>query len=207
MSYSTLFVFDPNSKRVDEIEYGNSWVFSPTAWTILLEKYIPEEELVVSYDYRLKKSIIQNGGELIPKLNDIINNCDSMVDRTIWEITMQQVFKGSDAAFVSSSVIKFLQDNIDFIPLFDDTPVITERVKKRMIEMSNDIGNVKDNELFIHKNTSVDDTVEHYFNNKLTFNEYIKRNKIGNDFIHYADSYTTMTFTHNRDSDTECIDL
>ncbi len=207
MSYSTLFVFDPNSKQVEEIEYGNSWLFSPTAWTILLEKYIPEEELIVSYDYRLKKSIIQSGGELIPKLNDIINNCDNMIDRTIWELTMQQVFKGSDAAFVSSSVIKFLQDNIDFIPLFDDTPVITERIKKRMIEMSNDIGEVKDNELFIHKNTSVDDTIESYFNNKLTFNEYIKRNKIGNDFIHYSDSYTTMIFTHNRDSATECINL
>ena len=207
MSYSTLFIVDPNSTRVDEIEYGNSWLFSPTAWTILLEKYIPEEELVVSYDYRLKKSIIQNGGELIPKLNDIINNCDSMVDRTIWELTMQRVFKGSDAAFVSSSIIKFLQDNIDFIPLFGDTPLITKRVKKRMIEMSNDIGEVEDNELFIHKNTSVDDTIESYFNNKLTFNDYIKRNKIGIDFIHYSDSYTTMTFTHNRDSDTECIDL
>lgn len=207
MSYSTLFVFDPNSKQVDETKYGNSWLFTPTAWTILLEKYIPEKDLIMSYDHRLKKSIIQNGDELINKLNDIINNCDSMVDRTIWELTMQQVFKGSDAAFVSSCIMKFLQDNIEFIPLFDNTPVITESIKKRMIEMSNDISNIKDNELFIHKNTSVDDTVESYFKHKLTFNEYIKSNKIGNDFVHYSDSYTTMTFTHNRDSATECIDL
>jgi hypothetical protein len=145
-------------------EYGNSWLFSPIAWDVLLDKYLHFE---IQTPYGFKKSLIGSfdGGELHKNLNNKINNCNTLFDRIIWEMSNQQIFFVKDKKVVADGIKQFLEAN----PRYDQTkegnyPLEQEHIKERWLEIANDVENLSDDyECFIFKNTSVDDGVENWF--------------------------------------------
>ena len=165
MSQSSLWVMDKDFNGSEVTEYGNSWLFSPMVWDVLLDKYMRAE---VQTPYGFKKSIITDfSGELHRKLNGIINNCDNFYDRIIWEMSNQQVFFSKDKELIENAIKEAIEKDSEFAK--DDEEHIgtlkREHIKERWLEIAKDISeiDIEESPYFIFKNTSVDDGVECWF--------------------------------------------
>lgn len=163
MSYSTLFKIDKDYKKQSEIEYHNSWLFSPIVFDELFWKYMPEKSM--RYDIMEGKMVKQSlmsagmfgGNDLWSKLNSIINSCNNLNDRILWELSQQQCFEKKDFKVVSDAIIYGIEEYIS-----PEGKEYGEHISNRWIEMAEDI---KSCELsyIIHKNSSCDDEIEILF--------------------------------------------
>lgn len=164
MSRSSLFVIDKNFSGMETEEYGNSWWFSPIVWDVLLDKYMRND---IMTPFGFKKSIIMNGNELVPKLNDIINNTEKFYDRICWELSNQQVFFTKDKEIIAQGIRDFLANNTAYhIHKEEGKSVLTfKHIAERFNQIADDILAIDENEYphFVFKNTSVDDNVEYWF--------------------------------------------
>lgn len=158
MSYSSLWTIDKDFYGHEDQEYGNSHLFSPIAWDILFNKYLPSR---ANSSYG-KMSFIAASmfDESIEKsLNKKINETDNESDRVVWEMTNQQIFFTKDKIFISDNIKKFVNE------YSTDNFLSKDHIKERFLKIADDILGLDENEspYFIFKNTSVDDNVEYWF--------------------------------------------
>ena len=94
------------------------------------------------------------------RLNGEINNSKIIEDRIVWEMSGQQIFFTKNKEFIAEQLEKFLVTNKE---AFGNE---SEDTKERFKEMAKAIRNIDEKEYpyFLFKNTSVDDTVEYWFN-------------------------------------------
>jgi hypothetical protein len=166
MSYSSLWAIDKNFIGYEECVFKNSWLFSPISWDILLDKYLPIRRI----RYGTKSNFISLSmfdNSINSDLNDCINNCNSMSDRIVWEITNQQIFFTKDKKTVADNIRHFLMENAMFNKNTENNtyPLQQSYIIERFNEIAAKIENLDENETpyFVLKNTSVDDTVENWF--------------------------------------------
>jgi hypothetical protein len=163
MSRSSLWVMDKDYKGYEAIEFGNSWLFSPIVWGVLLDKYM-HQEIQTSYGY--KKSLIMNGDELNVPLNQKVNNCKSTPDRVCWELSNQQVFFTKDKQTVAIAIREFAEQNANYDRNSNGVfPLKQEHIIERFKIIADEILKLDETETpyFIFKNTSCDDGVEYWF--------------------------------------------
>lgn len=165
MSYSSLYGIKKD--YIGEIinKYKNSWWFSPIVWSVLPDKYIPQEIIT---PYGFKKGIIGfDGNEIWKKTNKKINNCDNTSDRICWELSNQQIFYTKDKKCIADNIRRFIIDNNKYDKSKEDglSPLEREHIINRFNQIAHDIENLDENEYpyFVFKNTSVDDEVERWF--------------------------------------------
>jgi len=162
MSKSSLWGMNKEYKGFEIEEFGNSFLFSPVVWDILLEKYLPNERKT-SYGYT--KSII--GDRILTMmLNDKINFCDCVYDRICWELSNQQIFFTKDKNIVAKNILDFINFNYKYSKDSDGEFLLGfEHIIERFSDMAESIKDLDINEnlFFIFKNTSVDDNVECWF--------------------------------------------
>ena len=168
MSCSYLYGIKKDYIGEDLYYYDNSWLYSPIIWDVLADKYIPE---LIETPFGFKKSMINNGNELLKPLNNKINDCDSFSDRVCWEMSQQQIFFTKDKKEIASAIRNFVTDNKRYYIDEDDNIGALERehIIERFNEIANDIENLDEKEYpyFVFKNTSVDDSVESWFDKKM----------------------------------------
>lgn len=165
MSRSSLYGIKKDYTGEIINEYKNSWLFSPIVWSVLPDKYIPQE---ITTPYGFKKSIIGfDGNDIWRKTNNAINNSDSISDRICWEMSNQQIFFTKDKKCIADNIRQFVIDNSKYDKSKEDclSPLEREHIIDRFNQMANDIENLDENEYpyFVFKNTSVDDNVERWF--------------------------------------------
>lgn len=205
MSYSKLYVCNQTGIVEDEIEYSNSWLFSPIVWDLILHKFMSKDELILSSQYNIKKSLINSSEEIFPLINDRVNKCDDIVYRTMWELSCQQIFYVKDNKFVASCIRKFVEENIETVLLFDDSPkLLSQHIQERFLEIAKDIDNIdSSNKYFVLKNTSVDDTVENFFVEyddereeyiERTLDDFLSSSNRKVDLVTYLDNYNKIGF-------------
>lgn len=160
MSYSSLWLIDKDFKGEEDIEFMNSWLFTPIAHDILFKKYL-SSRATSPYDNKdlpfLSAVMLDN--TVIRDLNNLINYCEVQEDRVVWELTNQQMFRTKDKDFISDCIIKFMDINKELMIKYD------ERIFSRFKEVAREIRNIDENNYsyFIFKNTSCDDGVEYWF--------------------------------------------
>jgi hypothetical protein len=163
-------------------DFKNSWLFSPIAWDVLSEKYLTER--ITRNGFKLSFIYLcHSDSSFNIDLNRCINNCESMSDRIVWEMSNQQIFFTKDRKIVADGIRQFLKDNAKFDRFEDGTyPLEQEHIIERFEEIANSIEELDENKYpyFIFKNTSVDDGVERMFfkynedtddNDKLSFKD------------------------------------
>lgn len=167
MSRSSLWVLDKDFMGEELCEFANSWLFSPIAWDILLDKYMPHRKMVL---FNGKKCgympSVMSDKNLNADLNDTINNCKVLSDRILWEMGNQQIFFTKDKIIVANSIREFLVSNAKYDRTDEGTlPLEQEHIIGRFNEVADSIENLneEENPYFIFKNTSVDDNVEYWF--------------------------------------------
>lgn len=158
MSRSSLWVMDEHLAGEELVEFSNSHLFSPMAWDILFEKYLPNETQGLTG----KKSFIiaaMFDESIHVRLNEKINNSTIQEDRIVWELTQQQVFFTKDKVFVADVIKRFLTVN----KVFSEN--LGAHIHERFQEVANEILELDERTqpYFIFKNTSVDDGVEYWF--------------------------------------------
>ncbi len=166
MSCSSLWVVDKKYFGEELVEYRNSWLFSPIAWDILLDKYLPNRRMELFDGTKAGfLSSVMYDKSLNSDLNKAINECDSLSDRICWEMGNQQIFFIKDKKVVADGIRTFLEVNKKYDRMIKgDYPLEQEHIKERWLEIANDIENLSDDyEYFIFKNTSCDDNVECWF--------------------------------------------
>ena len=156
MSSSSLWVMNNNFYGEEVTKFGNSWLFTPVAWNILLDKYIPKKP------YEGKRSFISASmldNSLFGKLNEKINNTPVQEDRVLWELGNQQVFFTKDKDFIADCITAFLTTNSDL------AIGLGGHIYTRYAEVASEIRSINETEYpyFVFKNTSCDDGVEHWF--------------------------------------------
>ncbi len=142
MSRSSLWVMDQDFKGHEINEYGNSWLFSPIVWDVLLDKYMHEE---IQTPYGYKKSLIGLFNEgLNEQLNDKMNNSDSFMDRICWEISNQQVFFTKNKEQISKAITNFVANNNTYHKDSEENvPALTRsHIASRFREIAADIQNI-----------------------------------------------------------------
>jgi hypothetical protein len=154
MSYSSLWTIDKNFIGSEQAEFKNSWCFSPIAWDIILNKYIPQGGNKRNF---LTESMFNKS--LFKELNDKVNNSSTQEDRILWELSSQQIFSSKDKNFIADCINKFLDINENY------TNDLGEHIFDRFKEVANEIHNIDENEYpyFIFKNSSCDNEVERWF--------------------------------------------
>ncbi|MCY7865931.1 hypothetical protein P8918_13100 [Bacillus spizizenii] len=159
MSTSSLWGLDKDYKGSEEVEFSNSWWFSPIAWDILFQKYLPEK-VTVQFGSRTNFMTATMFDKTIEgDLNEKINNSEVIEDRIVWELSMQQIFFTKDKELVVESIKHFLETNKEF------AGDCGEHIYERFNEVADEISKLEeaDHPYFVFKNTSVDDAVEYWF--------------------------------------------
>lgn len=161
MSYSSLWEIDKNWSGKEYSEYKNSWLFSPTVWSILMCKYIKSYERdTTSYMAWATFGIRNNNSQI---LNERINSSIIQYDRVLWELTNHSVFNAKDKEFVADCIEKFVEINFP-----DSEYKESEHIKERFYEIAKHIRELpKRCKYFVFKNTSCDDIVEWWFDKRL----------------------------------------
>lgn len=162
MSYSSLYGIDKGYKGKVIEEFKNSWLFAPIVWDVLTEKYIPLRKLM---SYGFKRSIINNAS-LWREVNNEINNCDNAADRICWEFSNQQVFFTKDKSCVANAIRDFIKQNNNYCRDTEDNIPVLERehIIERFEKIASEIELLsEDTPYFVMKNTSVDGSVERWF--------------------------------------------
>lgn len=162
MSCSSLYVLDKETSGKESEQYRNSWIFSPTIWSVLSQKYMADD---IATPYGFRKNMIGFGGdELFRKLNDLMNASDNTTDRICWEMSHQQGFFTKDKKLVSESIKKFLVENAE-ITLNDEGRKMSKEHSDRFHQIAEDIEKIDEKlyPYFVFKNTSVDHEIENLF--------------------------------------------
>lgn len=162
MSHSSLYGIDKDYKGNVIEEFRNSWLFAPIVWDVLAEKYIPPRKLI---SHGFKRNIIHDTS-LWNEVNNEINNCDNAADRICWEFSGQQVFFTKDKSCVANAIRDFINQNNNYCRDTEDNVPVLER--EHIIERFEKIASAiellpEDTPYFVMKNTSVDDSVERWF--------------------------------------------
>ncbi len=159
MSYSTVFKINKKYEKVDELEYGNSWLFSPIVFDELYWKYLSDEIKYMEFDGKMKPMGIMSSfdNSAFGRLNEKMNNSKNLNHRILWELANQQIFENKDFDKISAAIEYGITEFI--LPKAD---VYGEHISERWHEMAKEI---KESECayIIHKNTSVDDGVQILF--------------------------------------------
>jgi hypothetical protein len=163
MSYSSLWAMNNKYEGFEIKDFSNSWWFSPIAWNVLFEKYLPEKMYHPYIGKRHYIFAVEFDKSVFPSLNNRINECNSNADRVCWEMSNQQIFFTKDKQFVSNAILQFVGDNARYY----DKVLTKDHIKNRFIEIANFILELDENKhpYFIFKNTSCDDNVEWWFSN------------------------------------------
>lgn len=163
MSYSSLWTINNQITGSKEVEFENSWLFSPIALNILFNKYMPWKK-VNTFKKRtnyIVETMFDN--ELAKELNKLINGCGTIEDRILWELCNQQVFFTKDKEFISKCIIKFIAN---FLQVNDE---FTEDCQKHIFNRFKDIAkSIKNIDIdkkpyFVFKNSNCDNTIEYWF--------------------------------------------
>lgn len=157
MSRSSLWAINSRLGGKVVAEYSNSWIFSPIVWDMLFEKYLPDKAAVVLGKRMGFLSSSWHDKTLWSQLNSKLNASNSLTDRVCWELSNEQVFRASDKTVVSNAVSMFLVDNKPY-----DEITAQDSVRERFLQLAKDILELRCY-YFVHKNTSVDDSVERWF--------------------------------------------
>ena len=159
MSSSSLWTMDKKLMGREEVEFKNSWLFTPIALDVLFHKYIPWRKTNRFGDKSNYITETMFNKEIDKELNRLINNSETVEDRIIWEICNQQVFFSKDKRFISECINNFLEINKEFM---EDCQ---EHIFNRVKEIAEAINNIDINKTsyFVFKNTTVDDNVEYWF--------------------------------------------
>lgn len=172
MSYSSLWSIDKDWNGSEVKTYGNSHLFAPIVWDILMCKHIPLEERKLKYpmDIDGKKKEYETHfliwsmpmfgeNDNFDRLNEKINNCQVQVDRVLWELSNLSVFNVKDKDFVADCIEKFIELNFANSEYKDG-----EHIKTRFREVAKDIRELPNKcQYFVFKGTSCDDNVEYWF--------------------------------------------
>lgn len=161
MSYSSLWLIDKNFIGHEEKKYANSWLFSPIIWTTLSDKYLPRVGGFI-------QDVISFGGQKVwNEINTTMNNSQNAYERICWELSNQQIFFSKDANVVANAIKDYLATNSNFGDKGDDglKPLMRSHIIERWETIANDIENIdaEESPYFVLKNTSVDDSVERWF--------------------------------------------
>lgn len=159
MSSSSLWTINKKLIGNKEVEYRNSWLFTPMALDVLFHKYMPWRRVNRFGDKSSYLTEVMFDGEINRELNRLLNNSEVVEDRIVWELCNQQVFFSRDKELISESINKFLEINNEFMK--DCAEHIIERFK----EVSESINNIndKENPYFVFKNSSCDDNIVYWF--------------------------------------------
>ena len=171
MSYSSLWVMDKEYKGYPDVDFSNSWFFSPIVWDVILDKYLPHRKLVlIGGETAGFMSSVMSDNKLNSDLNKELNNSDTFSDRILWEMSNQQIFFTKDKKTVADAIRKFLTDNVEYEKSREDGISVLQRehIIERFNEIANSIEELDENEYpyFIFKNTSCDDNVEYWFSKR-----------------------------------------
>jgi hypothetical protein len=163
MSYSSLWAMNNKYEGFEIKDFSNSWWFSPIAWNVLFEKYLPEKMYHPYIGKMVYMTAVEFDKSVYSSLNNRINKCTSNADRVCWEMSNQQIFFTKDKQFVSNAILQFVGDNARYY----DKVLTKDHIKNRFIEIANFILELDENKhpYFIFKNTSCDDNVEWWFSN------------------------------------------
>lgn len=164
MSESSMYGIkkDFNGECIEE--FGNSWLFSPIIWDVLLDKYMRS---TIQTPYGYKKNMVTSGNELFRPLNKIINNCSDFSDRICWEMSHQQIFHVKDKEEIANAIRDFITSNCKYDKSDEDN--LSQLQREHIIERFNEIASaiesidLSEYEYFVFKNTSCDDNVEWWF--------------------------------------------
>ncbi len=161
MSYSSLYGITKDYKGKEIIEYKNSWYFSPIVWSVLSDKLLPRK-----YGY-IQNVIGLNGQKVWDSINNILNSSDFLVDRVLWDLSNQGIFKTKDKNIIADCIRDFLKINNKYDKSDEDNISVLKRdhIIERWNEIATDIENLNEEEFpfFVFKNTSCDDSVESWF--------------------------------------------
>lgn len=163
MSYSSLYGIKKDYTGECLHEYGNSWLFSTVVWGILPEKYLSKDD-EPSYGYGI--SILMGDEKVWSKTNDEVNNCDNTSDRICWELSHQQIFFTKDKECVANNIKKFVEQNKKYYKNENEQyPLEQQHIIDRFNEIADDILALDEDtyECFVFKASSVDDSVECWF--------------------------------------------
>lgn len=161
MSYSSLYGITKDYKGKEINEYKNSWYFSPVVWSVLSDKLLPRK-----YGY-IQNVIGLNGQKVWDSINNILNSSDFLVDRVLWDLSNQEIFKTKDKNIIADCIRDFLKVSNKYDKSDEDNISVLKRdhIIERWNEIATDIENLNEEEFpfFVFKNTSCDDTVESWF--------------------------------------------
>lgn len=215
MSYSSLYAVDKKGCGREIIEFGNSWLFSPIIWDILTTKYLRRHEVVYSEQYRIAKSMVGFGNEIFPLLNRAVNESSVISDRILWELSLQQVFFVKDKDYIHDAILKFVEDHVDFLPIFAESPPLSaDHIKNRFTDAAKHIKSLDEDQFdfLIWKGTSVDDEVQRYFrkyNEEIdeyeprTLFEFAEQSDCNVEFVKLDKEENTMSFIHYEEAQKE----
>lgn len=159
MSSSSLWVMNKKLVGKEEVEFRNSWLFTPIALDVLFHKYMPWRKLNRFGDKSNYITETMFDKEIERKLNMLINSSKITEDRVVWEICNQQVFFSKDKEFIGKCINKFIEINKEFMEDYQ------EHIFNRFTEVAIAIRNIddKENPYFVFKNSSCDDNVRYWF--------------------------------------------
>lgn len=171
MSHSEIFGMKKDTTGKSLAEFNNSWLFIPTVWEILSEKYLKNRR-VLGYDPETKEPLKENiifNHKLYAKLDDIMTSKETNnEDKILWELGCQNIFLTRDKEKISLAIRKFVER---------ECPELPQKGKDRFEEMAAFIEQIDESEYpyFVHKNSSCDDSVENWFS------QYIEEDDDYND--------------------------
>lgn len=171
MSSSSLWTMNKKLIGNEEVEFKNSWLFTPIALNVLFHKYMPWKRVNSIGDKTNYLTETMFNKEIDKELNSLINGSEIIEDRVIWEMCNQQIFFSKDKDLISVCISKFLETNKEFME--DCKEHITDRFKEIAGAVSKI--NINENPYFVFKNSSCDNTVEYWFEHYDEENdEYLK---------------------------------
>ena len=160
MSYSSIWLVDNEFNGRKDIEFDNSWWFSPIVMDVLFHKYMPDKSVDIFGNKSSFLTQIMFDESIGETLNILLSESDIIEDRILWELVNQQMFNCEDKNFISDCIIKFIETNKEYMYEYG------EHIIDRFKEISNYIKDIKlssENSYFIFKNTNCDDDVEILF--------------------------------------------
>lgn len=158
MTKSSLWSIDQAYKGKQIAEFNDSFIFSPIVWEVLFQTYLPEKTTMNGQPavYMYARSVDRS----IPsQLTNKINNHGSISDRIMWSLSLEQIYKTKDKQIIADSIRSFLSDHRNITS--DYHPYIQERFE----EIAKNIESLNESSqpYFVFKNTSVDNSVEYWF--------------------------------------------
>lgn len=185
MTKSSLWAIDQTYKGKQIAEFDDSFIFSPIVWEVLFQTHLPEkttrngQPVVYMYARSIDSSIPS-------QLTNKINNHTNINDRIMWSLSLEQIYKTKYKQVIADSIRSFLYEHKDITG--DYHPYIQERfdeVAKQIESLDESV-----HPHFVFKNTSIDDSVEYWFEGE---NGTLK------DVDHHVASVISITSAENNE--------